>query len=129
MYIYCPHRGEKVRTFHKVQQDDTVEDMGINVPRIYAALDNKKAEFQSHMIEVEGNINNQTNAILIDSRAIHSYIDPKKVERLNFPRGNLGKSWLVQLATGAKRKNNEMVKSCPMDMNGLSTREYLNINL
>jgi hypothetical protein len=51
------------------------------------------------------------------------------VERLNFPRGNLGKSWLVQLATGAKRKNNEMVKSCPMDMNGLSTREYLNINL
>ena len=54
MYRDCPHRGEKGRTIHNVQQDETVEDMGINVPRIYAALDNKKAVYQSHMIEVEG---------------------------------------------------------------------------
>jgi hypothetical protein len=40
--------------------------MGRNVPRIYVALDNKKAEYQSHMIEVEGMINNKTLAILID---------------------------------------------------------------
>jgi hypothetical protein len=32
--------------------------MGSRIPRIYAALDNKQAEFQSHMIEVEGMINN-----------------------------------------------------------------------
>jgi hypothetical protein len=31
---------------------------GRNVPRIYGALDNKQDEFQSHMIEVEGKINN-----------------------------------------------------------------------
>jgi hypothetical protein len=58
MYRYYPHRGEKVRIVHNVHQDDTVEDMGRNVPRIYAAMDNKQAEFQSHMIEVEGKINN-----------------------------------------------------------------------
>jgi hypothetical protein len=104
-----------------------VGDMGRNVPRIYAALDNKQAEYQSHMIEVEGMINNQTITILIDSRASHSYIDPKMVESLHFPRNKHGKYWLVQLATGAKRKVNEMVKSCLMDMNGLSTREDLNI--
>jgi hypothetical protein len=45
MYKDCPQRGEKVRTIYNVQQDDTVEDMGRNVPRIYAALDNKQAEF------------------------------------------------------------------------------------
>jgi hypothetical protein len=28
---------------------------------------------------------------------------------------------------GAKRRINELVKDCPMDMNGLSTKEYLNI--
>jgi hypothetical protein len=127
MYRDFPHRGEKVRIVHNVQQDDTVEDMGRNVPRIYAALDNKQVEFQSHMIEVEGKINNQTIAILIDSGASHSYLDPKMVERFHFPRSKLGTSWLVQLATGAKRKINEMVKACPMDMNGLSTREDLNI--
>jgi hypothetical protein len=49
------------------------------------------------------------------------------VESLHFPRNKNGKSWLVQLATGAKIKFNEMVKSCLMDMNGLRKREYLNI--
>jgi hypothetical protein len=58
MYRYFPHIGEKVRTIHNVQQDDTVEDMGIFVPTIYAALDNKQVEFYSHMIEVEGKIKN-----------------------------------------------------------------------
>jgi hypothetical protein len=33
----------------------------------------------------------------------------------------------VQLATIAKRKVNDMVKSCLMDINGLNTREDLNI--
>jgi hypothetical protein len=79
------------------------------------------------MIEVEGMINNQTIAILIDSGAIHSYIDPKVVERFHFSRSKHGKSWLVQLATRAKRKFNELVKSCPVGMNGMSTKEDLNI--
>jgi hypothetical protein len=42
-------------------------------------------------------------------------------------RSKHGKSWLVQLATGTKRKIIELVKSCPVDMNGLSTRAELNI--
>jgi hypothetical protein len=79
------------------------------------------------MIEVEGMINNQTIEILIDSGDSHSYIDPKMVERFHLPRRKHGKNWLVQLATRAKRKVNEMVKSCPMDMNGLSTGEDFNI--
>jgi hypothetical protein len=127
MFIDCPPRGEKVRTVHNVQQDEIVDDMGIKVTRIYAALDNKQAEYQSHMIEVEGMINNQTIFILIDSGAIHSYIDTKMVESLKFPRSKHGKYWLVQLVTGAKRKVNEIVNSCLMDMNGLNTRSYLNI--
>jgi hypothetical protein len=112
MYRYFPHRSDKVSIFHNVQQDETVEDMGRNVTRIYAALDNKQAEFQSHMIEVEGMINNHTFTILIDSGSTRSYIYPKVVERFHFPRNKHGKSWLVQLATGAKRKVNELVKSC-----------------
>jgi hypothetical protein len=116
-----------VRIVHNLQQGETVEYMGRNVTRIYAALDNKKADFQSHMIEVEGMINNQTISILIDSGYSHSYIDPKMVERLHLPRNKHGKPWLVQLATGAKIKINDMVKLCPMDMNGLNTRADSNI--
>jgi hypothetical protein len=101
--------------------------MGRYVPRIYAALENKQEKYQSHMIEVEGMINNQTIGILIDSGASHSYIDPKMVESLQLPRSKHGKSWLVQLATGARRKFNEMVNSCLIYMNGLNTKAYLNI--
>jgi hypothetical protein len=72
-------------------------------------------------------INNQTIAILIDSGASHSYIDPKMVESFQLPRNKHGKSWLVQLATRVIRKVNEMVKSCLIDMNGLNTKSNLNI--
>ena len=82
MFRDCPHVGEKGRIVHNVHQDETVEDMGRNVPRIYAALDNKQDEFQSHMIEVEGMINNHSFTILIDSWASHSYIYPRVVESL-----------------------------------------------
>jgi hypothetical protein len=128
-YRDCPHKNIKMRVVHNVQQAKTMEDMGNIIPRIYATLDNKQAEFQSHIIEVEGMINNHAFNILIDSGASHSYIDPKIVESLHLPRNKHGKYWLVQLAKGAKRKVTEMVKSCLMDMNGLSTREDLNILL
>ena len=106
-----------------------MEDMGISVPRIYATLDNKQAEFQSHMIEVEGMINNHSFTILIDSWDSHSYIDPKVVEIFQLRRSKHGKSWLVQLAIGARIKFVELVKTCLVGMNGLSTKEYLNIFL
>jgi hypothetical protein len=98
-HIDFPQRGDKSRTTHNVQQAVKVEDMGKNVPRIYVALDNKQVEFQSHMIEVEVNIIDQPIAILIDSGASHSYLDPKMVERFHLLRSKLGKSWSVQLAT------------------------------
>jgi hypothetical protein len=67
MCIDLPQRGDKGRIVHNVQQVMTVEDMGRNVPKIYVALDNIQAKFQSHMIEVEGKINDQPIVILIDS--------------------------------------------------------------
>jgi hypothetical protein len=65
------------------------------VPRIYTALDNKQVEFQSHMIEVEGMINNRPLVILIDSGASHSYVDPRVVESLHLTKRKHEKSWLV----------------------------------
>jgi hypothetical protein len=96
-----------MRVVHNVQQVEIVEDMGSRIPRIYAALDNKQVEFQSHIIEVEGMLNNHAFTILIDSRASRSYIDPKMVKSFHLPRNKHGKSWLVQLATGSKRKATE----------------------
>jgi hypothetical protein len=104
-----------------------MEDMGRRMPRIYAALDNKKVEFQSHMIEVEGMINNRPLIILIDSGASHSYVDPRVVESLRLSRSKHEKYWLVQLAIGTKRKVTELVKSCSVDIKGMRTKAELNI--
>jgi hypothetical protein len=84
-----------MRTVHNIQEAKIVEDMGGNMPRIYAALDNKQVEYQSPMIEVEGNIDNQPIAILIDSGASHSYINSNIVEIFHLQRSKHKKSWLV----------------------------------
>jgi hypothetical protein len=79
------------------------------------------------MIEVEGKIINHIFSILIDSKESHSYIDPKVVERFHLKKSNLEKSSLVQLATRTKRKINEIVKGCSINLNGLNTIVDLNI--
>jgi hypothetical protein len=40
---------------------------------------------------------------------------------------SINKSLLVQLAMWAKRKINELVKYCPIDMNGLNTKVDVNV--
>jgi hypothetical protein len=79
------------------------------------------------MIEVEGKSINLSVAILIDSREIHCYIDPKIVDRLHLEKSKLGKSSLVQLATGTKRGIHDMVRSCSISLNGVNIIFDLNI--
>jgi predicted aspartyl protease len=88
-----------------VQQAEIVEYMGRYVPRIFVALDKKQEEYQSHMIEVEGMINNQTISILIDLGASHSYINPKMVESLHFPRRKHGKSCVGATGYWSQKKS------------------------
>ena len=79
------------------------------------------------MIEVEGMIHNQSISILIDSGASHSYIDPSLVEKLHLGKCKHGRPWTVQLATRTKRRVSELVRKCPLGMNGLNTVADLNI--
>jgi hypothetical protein len=97
------------------------------MPRIYAALENKQVEYQLDMIELEGMINNHAFINLIDSGDSHSYLDPRVVEIFQLSRRKHENYWLVHLATRTKRKVIELVKSCPLDMNGLSTKDELNV--
>ena len=83
-----------MRTIRNIQEVETMEYMGMNMPRIYASLDNKQAKCQSPMIEVACKIDNQPIAILIDSGAIHSYINSKIVEIFHL-KSKHNKYWLV----------------------------------
>jgi hypothetical protein len=69
--------------------------MGGNMPRIYAALENKQANYKSPMIEVEGKIDNQSITILIDYGASHSNIKYNIVESFHLQMNKHNKYWLV----------------------------------
>jgi hypothetical protein len=116
-----------MRIVHNIQEVETIEYMGGSKTMIYASLGNNKVEYQSPMIEVEGKIDNHPIEILIDFEAIHSYINSDIVERFHLQRSRHKKSWLVQLATKAKRKFNELAKYYPIDMNRLNTKVDVNI--
>jgi hypothetical protein len=42
LYRDKPHKGERMSNVQKIQEAEKVEDMGGNMPRIYAALENNK---------------------------------------------------------------------------------------
>ena len=79
------------------------------------------------MVEVEGMVNQTPVTILIDLGASLSYISPKIVEKCNLTVEKFDNSWLVQLATGAKRKVTCYVKECALVMNDFKTTIKLNV--
>ena len=86
------------------------------MPRINVALENRQADYQTFMVEVEGKLNQTPISILIDLGSRLSYISPDLVEKCKLSVEKFAKSWLVQLATGAKRKVISLVKSCTIKM-------------
>ena len=71
------------------------------------------------MVEVEGKLNQIPISILIYLGASSSF-SPDLVEKF-------AKSWLVQLATGAKRKVNSFVKNCTVKMDQFETSVKLSV--
>ena len=123
----CPLENESARPTYNVQEAETVGQVARAIPRIYAALEDRQADHQSAVVEIAGKIVEQSVSILIDPGSTHSYITPRVVDICAFKKVKHRKSWLVQLATGTKRKVSEVVEKCPLVMNGLVTYVDLNV--
>ena len=78
-------------------------------------------------MEVEGEIAIQTVYVLIEPGSTHSYITLGLVEIGTLKKSKHRISWLVQLATGIKKKVCKVVMKCPLVMDGLVTWADLNI--
>ena len=122
-----PHEEGFVRKAHNIQEVETMGQVARTVPRIYAALEDRQEDHQSTVVEVTGKIIEQSVSILIDLGSTHSYITPRVVDICAFKKVKHRKSWLVQLATGTKRKVSEVVEKCPLVMNGLVTCVDMNV--
>ena len=79
------------------------------------------------MVEFEGEIIEQTISILNDLGLTQSYITPGFVEMCPLKKSKHRISWLVQLATGTKKKISEVIIKCPLVMDGLVT--YVDMNV
>ena len=55
------------------------------MPRINVALENRQAEYQTSMVEVEGMLNHKPISILIDPGSSLSYVSPSLVEKSKLP--------------------------------------------
>ena len=104
-----------------------VGDLARTMLRINVALENRQGDYQTSMVEVEGKINQTPIAILIDPGASLSYISPNLVEKCKLPVEKFVSSWLVQLATGAKRKVTSFVKNCAVVMDQFENFVKLNV--
>ena len=89
---------------HTIREDATVGDVVNEMPRINVALDNRHADHQTYMVEIEGMLKIKPISILIDPDSSLSYVSPSIEKRCNFHLNKFENSWMVQLATGTKRK-------------------------
>jgi hypothetical protein len=124
----CPRLIAANRTVvHNLQEASTVGDMGRSLHRINAAIDGRQADHQSSVVEIEGKILDTRISILIDPGATLSYITPDVVELNKLKKQKHEKPWLVQLATGTKRKVVNFISDLEFSLDGQKIRTNLNI--
>eukprot|EP00253_Pinus_taeda_P015939 PITA_15939 len=107
----CPQR-KGTEQLSQIHEASTVGEVGRSIPRINAALEDRQAEYQPTMVEFEGKISNLTISVLVDLGATLSYVSPKIVERCKLQPVKFKNPWLVQLATGAKRRVIAKISNC-----------------
>ena len=75
----CPHRN--IQMIVRDREATTENDIARNIPTIHAALDNRQAQHQATMVEMEGKIFDKFVSILIDLGYKYSYISLDLVEK------------------------------------------------
>ena len=61
-------------------------------------MDNKQAEHEASIIEMEGKLCDQVISILIDPRSNYSYVSPNLVDKCGLSKELHVEYWLLQLA-------------------------------
>jgi hypothetical protein len=90
-------------------------------------MDNNQDDHQASVMEMEGMIANHPVSILIDLGSNLSYVSPHTIDKCKLHPHKHAKPWLVQLATGTKRKITEVIRTCQFMVDGFPTQDTLNI--
>ena len=74
---------------YSAQEVHTVGDVGHSIPRIYVVVDNRQANSQELIIEMDGKLCDQVVSILIDPGSKYSYSNPDLMYKCGFRKENL----------------------------------------
>ena len=85
------------------QEDETVGQEARIIPKICAMLEYHQEGHNSIVVEVEGEIAEQTISVLIDPGSTYNYITLGFMEMCTLKKSKHRRSWLLQLATGIQR--------------------------
>jgi len=84
-------------------------------------LDNRQADHQASIIEMDGKLCYQVVSILIDPRSNYSYVSPGLVDKCGLNKEVHVESWLVHLYIGIKKRVHHWVRSYAFELNGMPT--------
>jgi len=73
----------------------TIGDVGHNIPQIYATVDNRQADHQASIIEMDDKLCVQVVSILINPGSNYSYINLDVVDKCGLRKEVHAESWLV----------------------------------
>jgi hypothetical protein len=101
--------------------------MAMSVPQIYVALDNNQADHQASVVEIEGMISNHLVFVLINPGSNLIYIAPKAIDKCKLQPQKHTNPWLVQLATGTKRRVAKVIPACQLMLGKFPTQATLKL--
>jgi len=76
---------------------------------------------------MDGKLCDQVIFILTDLGSNYNYAIPKSMDKFCLSKELHLKSWLVKLATCIKKQAHQWVRTCVVDLNGMSTTTHLNV--
>jgi predicted aspartyl protease len=124
---YPSLNSSNITVVHNLQEASRVGDVGRIMHQINAVVDGQQADHQSAVVEIEGKIHNTRISILIDPSATLSYITLGVTKSNKLKRIKHTKPWLVQLATGTKRKVVDFISDFEFSLDGKNIKTNMNI--
>ena len=93
-----------VNNTHTLQEEMIVGDLARTMHKINTALENRQADYQTFIVEVEGKLNQTPISILIDPGDRLSYISPNLVEKNQFINRKFCKVMVSSTSYWSKKK-------------------------
>ena len=90
-------------------------------------MDNRQADHQAFIIDMDGNICDQVIYILIDPRSNYIYVNLGLVDKCGLRKEVHVYSWLVKLDTRTKKRVHYWVRARAFELNGMPTPTHLNV--